>query len=307
MSELLVQDSNSIPLRAPVESIGNPWITFIIPVLNDDKNIARCLRSILSFGLEEKEFEVLIFDNGSTDHTQQILQEMGFSFMVITKVNVSVLRNHGAALARGDYLAFVDSDVELSPQWVKECLMAFKDPRVIASGCFPEVPPGPTWVQETWDIHQRGGRSVGALSPVSWLPSMNLLVRRDAFSEVGGFNEQLETAEDVDLCYRLGQHGTILNNPGMEAIHWGEARNLSAFWRKEVWRGIGNLRGVFSHGFRWDELPSLGYPVWVISFLSILGIGTLVDLWRGQFFFSLLSLVFLLLPPFSGEEILDTL
>ena len=131
---------------------------------------------------------------------------------------------------------------------------------------------------------------------MAWLPSMNLVVRRDVFQSVGGFNEKLETAEDVDLCYRLGQHGTILCNPGMEAIHWGEARDLSTFWRKEVWWGIGNFRGILSHGFRWDELPSLGYPVWVISFLVMLGIGSFVDLWRGQFFFSLLSLVFLLFP-----------
>jgi len=277
---------------------GQPTVTFVIPVFNDEKNIARCLRSLRNLRFPGQEYEVLVVDNGSTDGTHHIVREMGFPFRVIDKVHVSVLRNRGAAMAQGVYLAFVDSDVELSPQWLENTLEVFKDQMVVATGDFPGIPNEATWVQRSWDIHQRGRQKASGSVPVAWLPSMNLVVRRNVFQRVGGFNEKLETAEDVDLCYRLGQHGTILCNPGMEAIHWGEAHDLPTFWRKEVWRGIGNLRGVFSHGFRWDELPSLGYPVWVISFLSMLGIGTLVDLWRGQFFFSLLSLVFLLLPPF---------
>ena len=67
-----------------------------------------------------------------------------------------------------------------------------------------------TWVQRTWDIH--GGRWSQAEKPkVTWLPSMNLLVRRNAFLSIGGFNEGLETADDVDLCYRLAWYGTILS------------------------------------------------------------------------------------------------
>ena len=125
---------------------------------------------------------------------------------------------------------------------------------------------------------------------------MNFVVRREAFWDVGGFNEQLETAEDVDLCYRLGQRGVILCNPAMEAIHWGEARDLATFWRKEVWRGTGNLRGVFSHGFRWDELPSLGYPLYILILAMTFWLGFLVDLGQGQFFYSPLSLGLLCLP-----------
>ena len=89
---------------------------------------------------------------------------------------------------------------------------------------------------------------------------MAFIVRRNEFLTSGGFAEDLETAEDVDLCYRLGQQGTILYNPSMEAVHWGEDPDLATFWSKEVWRGKGSLKGIFAHGMRWDELPSIGYP-----------------------------------------------
>jgi hypothetical protein len=125
---------------------------------------------------------------------------------------------------------------------------------------------------------------------------MNLIVRRKDFLAISGFNEQLETTEDVDLCYRLSQRGTILCNPAMEAVHWGEARDLRTFWRKESWRSTSNLRGVLSHGLRWDELPSLGYPLYVLCGVVFFLLGSVVDLWYGQFLLAPLSLTLLLLP-----------
>ncbi|MCZ6801162.1 MAG: glycosyltransferase [Nitrospirae bacterium] len=279
-----------------VQSTGKPSVTFVIPVFNDEKNVARCLRSLRNLRFPEQEYEVLIVDNGSTDRTHHIMREMGFPFTVIDKVHVSALRNHGAMMAQGDFLAFVDSDVELSTQWLENSLEVFKDQTVVAAGCFPGIPEEATWVQCTWDIHQRGRQKPGAPVPVAWLPSMNLVVRRDVFKAVSGFNERLETAEDVDLCYRLERLGTILCTPGMEAKHWGEAHDLPTFWRKEVWRGTGNLRGVFSHGFRWAELPSLAYPLYTLILVMAFLLGCFVEFGQGQLLFSPLSLGLLCLP-----------
>lgn len=276
----------------------NPIISFVIPVFNDEKNIGRCLRSIRHLHGPEDQYEVLILDNGSTDPTPQIIRELGFEFKVIPGVHVSALRNQGAAMARGTFLAFVDSDVELSPDWIPNGLAGFEDETVVATGCFPAIPVDATWVQKAWDVHQRGRLGKSEPQVIAWLPSMNLIVRRKVFELIGGFNEQLETAEDVDLCYRLGQFGKILCVPKMEAIHWGEAPDLATFWRKEVWRGIGNLRGVFSHGFRWDELPSLGYPLYVLFFLSLLGGGIVWNLDQGPGPFGSLCLFLLLTPAF---------
>jgi hypothetical protein len=126
---------------------------------------------------------------------------------------------------------------------------------------------------------------------------MNLLVRRDVFLAVGGFNEALQTAEDVDLCYRLGRRGTLLYNPAMAAVHWGEARDLKIFWRKEVWRGLGNLGGMRFHGLRWDEVPSLGYPLYTACLVVLLTLGVVLDLWYRQLLFAPVMIILLILPP----------
>jgi len=276
--------------------VEKPLVSFVIPVLNGERDIPRCLGSIerLHFTLEA--YEVIVMDNGSTDRTRHIVYELGFNCFVVPNVYVSALRNQGVAKAQGDFIAFIDADVELTPDWLQHGLAVFKDQEVVASGCFPGVPKEATWVQKAWDVHQRGRKHTCTPYPVAWLPSMNLIVRRDAFLAVSGFNEQLETVEDVDLCYRIGQHGTILWNPAMEAIHWGEARDLRTFWRKERWRSTSNLSGVLSHGLRWDELPSLGYPLYVLCGLIFFMLGSVVDLWYGQFFLVPLNLTLLTLP-----------
>jgi glycosyltransferase involved in cell wall biosynthesis len=278
------------------QSVLRPSLSFIIPVYNDQANIGRCVRSITALQkFRQADDEVIILDNGSTDETHQILNQSGFPFEVIEHLHVSALRNRGAWMAKGDLLAFVDSDVELFPEWLENSLDVFEDPLVVAAGCFPEVPTDATWVQRSWDVQQRGCQPTTSFS-IAWLPSMNLIVRREAFESTGGFNEDLETAEDVDLCYRLANHGTIMCNPTMKAIHWGEAKDLATFWKKEVWRGIGNVRGMYSHGFRLDELPSVGYPLYILLFATLFGVGVGVDLWNGQVLISLPSLALLVLP-----------
>jgi hypothetical protein len=276
-----------------------PLVSFVIPVLNGEQDIARCLNAIRNQSLTSDQYEVRIVDNGSTDRTQQIVRDLGFHVDVIPGVTVSALRNQAAKAARGDYLAFVDSDVEIMPYWLRHGIAIFESTSTVAAGCFPRAPSPSTWVQEAWEAHQCGRHDPNSQRPVAWLPSMNLLVRRDMFVKVGGFNERLDTAEDVDLCYRLGQLGSILCVPVMEAIHWGEARDLKMFWRKEVWRGKGNLKGVLAHGLRRDELPSLGYPIYILCLLLALTLSCLLNLSNRPFVLTLCSFGLLILPALA--------
>ena len=248
----------------------SPVVSFIIPVLNGERDIARCLTSIQKQERSAKWYEIIVVDNGSTDRSRAIVRGFGCYLEVLPDVTVAALRNRGAFVACGKYLAFVDADVELSANWLGNAITVFQDVSVVAAGCFPTAPRPATWVQATWEIHQCGNGALTANRPVPWLPSMNLMVRRELFQAIHGFNERLLTAEDVDLCYRLEMYGRIVSVPSMQAVHWGEAPDLKTFWRKEVWRGIGSLCGVIEHGFRKDELPSIIYPLYLVCLLGTL-------------------------------------
>jgi GT2 family glycosyltransferase len=125
---------------------------------------------------------------------------------------------------------------------------------------------------------------------------MNLVMRKAAFESIGGFNESLVTCEDVDLCYRLNRDFKIISDVAVRAVHFGEAKTVGDFFRKERWRGQSNLAGIRSHGFHWRELPSLLLPAYYLVAVSSIPI-SLALLAKGAVVPMGLSLSAILVPP----------
>lgn len=101
--------------------MGEPKITIIIPVYNTEKYLRKCLDSILT--QHEQSFEVILVDDGSTDGSGIICDEFAQSdsrFLVVHKQNggVSSARNVGLEMAVGKWVAFIDSDDEISPDFL---------------------------------------------------------------------------------------------------------------------------------------------------------------------------------------------
>ena len=96
-------------------------LSFIIPCYNVSKTVRRCLESIYGLGLQEDEFEVIAVNDASTDDTLQILREYAqkhANLVVLNHLvnrNLGAARNTGLAVARGECIAFVDSDDEVKP------------------------------------------------------------------------------------------------------------------------------------------------------------------------------------------------
>jgi len=99
-------------------------ISIITPCYNVEKYIVECLDSIISQSLNE--IEILCFDDGSTDDTLAVLnsyQKKDSRIIVIEQKNSgpSIARNKGLAMARGEYISFVDSDDILASDALKKC------------------------------------------------------------------------------------------------------------------------------------------------------------------------------------------
>lgn len=232
--------------------------TIVIPVRNDALRLKRCLDSIQSLGLA---IDIVVVDNGSTDDSIVVAQSAGAKVLSFPGINVGALRNRGVEISVGNVIAFVDSDHELTSNWLENGLNAIESGfNVLAAGSHYLPPESGTWVQATWSIHRLRGPELQA---VDWLGSGNLFVRRDAFDHIGGFREDLVAAEDVDLCYRLRQlGGIIVCDKRIRNIHHGEPATLVAFVRKEYWRGSSGVRAWLSQGFPLCDLPSMMWPVW---------------------------------------------
>ena len=164
-----------------------PALSFVIPVRNDAVRLKRCLDSINANGSREK-VELIVVDNGSADGTPDAARACGAIVVSVPDRVVAEVRNVGAGTARAELLAFVDADHELDPNWIDVALTVMADRQIAAAGADYLPQAGGTWVQAMYDGLRRHPSRV---EDVDWLPSGNLLVRRETFQAIGGFDTSL--------------------------------------------------------------------------------------------------------------------
>jgi GT2 family glycosyltransferase len=216
-------------------------LSIVIPARNAAADLERCLRAInRSAAAAETAVDVVVANNGSLDNTAEVARRQDARVLDVPDAAVSAVRNQAAKAIRTPIVAFVDADQEVSAGWVEAAVMGLAEANVDAVGADYRSPPSPTWVQRAYDaLRRRPARRC----ETSWLPSGNLVIRRDAFLSVGGFDESLETCEDVDLCRRLHAAGRrVVAEPDLVSVHHGDPRTLGALFRGEMWRGRDNLR-----------------------------------------------------------------
>ena len=240
-------------------------VSVIIPAKNEADYLARCLNSLAKLDFPEGQFEVIVVDNGSTDLTPTIAGNFSCIFVSVPEAKtIAAVRNRGAAVATGDILVFLDADCTVSPDWLQQAKRYFSREDIACFGSSPVIPENPTWVEATWFLVRKSRQPVFERD---WQESTNMFVPRTTFEKVGGFNEELATCEDVDLSYRLLEHGKILSDSRIIAVHHRDPKTITTFFAKERWRGRSNYQGVLLHGVKIAELPSLLLPLYVTGLL----------------------------------------
>lgn len=286
--------SVSEPVRLPSESYAkNPEIadtdcdhaltcvSFIIPARNEEIYIGRCIDAIKQLVLPKRvgEIEIIVVDNESTDCTVRISQARGAIVITVPPGKPSRARNAGAQAANGSLLAFIDADCELAPNWLAVCHehLARNAEVVAAAGAIRAPGDEASWVERAWyGLAHASNRDQA--SHVRWLPSFNLLVRRSAFQQVGGFDEMLTTCEDCALGYRLDEIGTLVLDPSTRAAHFGESKTLGDVVRREAWRSGGNLRLALHRPRDWKNWISLLMPLAIVILACTATLGFIVAL-----------------------------
>lgn len=216
-------------------------VSFVVPARNEGRTIQKTLDSIHAV-TEGQGYavEIVVIDNASTDETVAVSRQASANVIIQEKGTIGHLRNIGAASAEGDILVFIDADVWLPYEWRDAAPAAFRRLRahgrdVIGSIC--EVPQDPSWVERYW-FQPR-------LKRPTHVGSGHMIVRRDFFFEMQGFDESLETGEDYDFCVRATQAGgEVLINPDLRAVHEGFPKTLLAFVRREAWHGASDFSTV---------------------------------------------------------------
>lgn len=202
---------------------GNrPTVSVILPIYNGERYVQEAFDSV--FAQTFCDYDVVCVDDGSTDRSLQLLEQYCSRLMVIKQANAgqSAARNQGVHASTGRYLAFLDQDDRWYPHKLaqqvgvlearKDVVMVYcNSDRMDSDGRVIQV--GTTKAEQPRAKESLLGRLIGEGLV---LPS-SMLVRREVFERVGGFDPQLRGFEDFDLCARLTQQGGIafLEESGM--------------------------------------------------------------------------------------------
>lgn len=246
--------------------------SIVIPTKNEEFYLPRCLNAIKNSTL--KNYEIIVVDNFSDDSTVGIARNFGCVVLSNPQKGAASSRNMGALAAQGEYIAFIDADCMIHPDWFSLLTEHFQQNKIIAAGTkvSPETH-NMTWVQNA-SFHlnnRRGIEKNTSYKIVKWLGTSNILIKKQAFEQTKGFDENLIVAEDFDFCERLGTLGEIVLDKRIFTIHLREDKSLREVFTKERWRGQGSLKHWIAAGYTIYEAPSILVPV-IFILLSLVGL-----------------------------------
>ena len=174
----------------------NPSKKLLVSIIVPTYNSANTIRTLLS-SIQRQTYsniEVIIVDNLSTDYTPEIARKYGAK-VISHKSGRSEARNVGAAHANGSYLFFLDSDLELTPFIVEECIKVCETKQVDGV-IIPEKSKGKTFWAKC--------RGLEKLTYVNDKHKMSILfMKQNVFDRLRGYDKNLVAAEDYDLNVRF--------------------------------------------------------------------------------------------------------
>jgi glycosyltransferase involved in cell wall biosynthesis len=184
-----------------------PLVSVIIPNYNYAKYLREAVDSVLSQTYQH--IEIIVVDDGSKDKSREIIESYGEKIKSILQKNqgVSAARNNGVAESKGEYIAFLDADDAWLPAKIEmEMEMFVADPEIgmvhvsivemgdAGNRLLERMDGMAGWISEEFLRFER---------PVVLGGGSGILVRRNAFDEVGGFDTRLSTSADWDFFYQV--------------------------------------------------------------------------------------------------------
>ena len=184
-----------------------PTISVVVPTYNYGPFVCEAVKSVLV--QTQSLLEIIVVDDGSQDDTAALLEQFGDSIRYVYQENrgLSAARNTGIGEARGEWIAFLDSDDLWHPRKIERISHAISvHPELCAIGSdmvlFSDKPPDPRQI----DGDCMRFRHIGLRSLVygeHFSGGSGAVVKKSCFDVVGGFDEKLRAVEDLDMWVRL--------------------------------------------------------------------------------------------------------
>jgi succinoglycan biosynthesis protein ExoA len=282
--------------RAEPTDEARPFISVIVPVLNEAAFIADTLQQLLDQRYDAARFEVIVADGGSTDDTRAIVAALQTRYAHLRQLDSprrwsSAGRNAAIRAARGDIVLLIDGHCELrNPHYLQNLADAFAES---GADCVGRPQPldvaGATPIQRAIAAARASRLGHHPASHIyadreGFVPPQSVAIayRRGVFDTVGLFDERFDACEDVEFNHRVARAGlTCWFTPRVQ-VHYHPRSSLSGLFRQMVRYGRGRLRLFRKHP---DTFSLPGFMP--AAFLAGVVMGPLLACWS-----SLLALLY---------------
>lgn len=218
-----------------------PQVSVIIPVFNDSERLIVCLQALQNQSYQLTSYEVIVVDNNSTDNIREVIAEFN-NVQLHSEASPGsyAARNKGITVAKGEILAFTDSDCVPNPQWIEQGVKSLKSESVdLVGGKITFLFSSQKSTAEIFD-------SITALQVKKNIETRqltvtaNLFAHRYVFDAIGLFDASLKSGGDFKWTKKATDAGfNLVYSPHAEILH--PARNLSSLVKKGYRVGMGQL------------------------------------------------------------------
>jgi len=249
---------------------------------NEGERLVRCLASF-----QERVARLVYVDSGSTDGSLEAARAAGAEIVELDPSSLfTVSRARNAGFARltetgelPDFVQFVDGDCEVQPDWIEDAtrfLEAHPDVAAVSGRRRERYPDATLWnrvIDAEWDSPVGESKTCGG----------DVLMRRDALAEVGGYDPDTIVGEEAELCVRLRRAGWRIWRLDAEmTLHDVAMTKASQWWRRTRRVGYGYGEAVALYGAppeRHKVAESRRALIWGIALPLLALAGALVSPW----------------------------
>ena len=286
-------------------AMSNPIISIITPTFNRSMELDFLIQSINKQTLDNKYFEMIICDDGSTDDTYDRIKkwtnEVNFSLKYFKQNNLGpgAARNHGVKNSKGELIVFIDSDCEADKDWLKIIYDCYRENMFDAFGGPDDSKDDFSLIQKAINFSMTSFFTTGGIRGhkknmvTKFYPrSHNMGVKKILFNEVGGFGS-LRHGQDIELSNKIYNSGakvellidavvyhrrrTTLKKFFRQVYNWGAARiNLGKIDKKmlKIIHFIPSIFLILSLSLLLGTfiIPRLFIPIILFGLLSLFSI-----------------------------------
>lgn len=275
---------------------NNPYVSIVVCIYNGEKTLQSAIDSLLEQDYPKDKYEIVLVNDGSSDRSAKICREFlkkyEGTYPKITYVfqengGLSIARNAGISLAKGDIIAFIDQDAVADVHWIEEMTKPFYNDNADFVGGKIELLNTGSKVAQLIQL-ARFKQLFGPKVFLNEIIGCNMAYRREIFECFGGFYENFTSrGDESSLLERI--KGTFQYRPVANAIVYHEQPESIIVFIKNEWKSstLSGLTGKVSnkislrviaarieHGFI-SILPLalfgsfLYKPIWILTLLAL--------------------------------------